>query len=95
MKIAEEMEIPVLMGVLLLKSSSMARYVNEKVSGISIPENIIDEIDSSKDQLQTGIKIAARLTKEAKNICQGVHIMTVGMDNAVPKILNEAGIGIN
>ena len=94
MKIAEDTGIPVLMGVLLLKSSSMARYVNEKVSGITIPENIIDEIDGSANPLQTGIKIAARLTSEAKNICQGAHIMTVGTENAVPKILKEAGIRV-
>jgi 5,10-methylenetetrahydrofolate reductase len=40
----------------------------------------------------TGVEIAARIIKECKDYCQGVHIMALGWENKVPAILDLAGI---
>ena len=40
----------------------------------------------------TGVEIAARVIKECKPYCQGVHIMALGWESKVPALLKEAGI---
>ena len=93
--VAEEMGVPLLMGVLLLKSSSMARFVNKSVSGVSVPDALIAELEDSKDPLRTGVEIAARMVNEAKGLCQGAHIMTVGREDLVREILRQAGFRVS
>jgi methylenetetrahydrofolate reductase (NADPH) len=91
-QLAQAMKVPLLIGVLLLRTPAMATFVNEHVSGIHVPENIIAELESSKDPTQSGIEIAARIITEAKDVCQGAHIMTGGREELVKEILDMVGI---
>ena len=89
---ASKYNVPVLCGIVIIKSPGMANYMNNFVPGVHVPEKLIAELTSSKDPLQTGIEIAARLITEAKEVCDGVHIMNAGKEGLVQQILNEAGI---
>jgi len=82
----------ILAGIVLLKSAAMARYMNKNVSGVSVPDSIIDEMEKAKDKVSTSIEIAARLINELKKICQGVHIMPIGWGKKVPLVLDRAGL---
>lgn len=84
--------VPVLVGIIPLKSAKMARYMNKNVAGINIPRALITEMENAEDKAAKGIEIAARLIKEMKPLCQGVHIMPIGWEKNVPKILDEAGL---
>jgi len=88
--LARRMKVPLLAGVLLLKTPSMARYVNARVPGVEIPENLITELERSADPTKTGIEIAARIIVESKEICQGVHLITGGREELVKEILEKA-----
>ena len=79
-------------GIVLLKSAGMAKYMNENVAGIFVPENLIKEMQETKDKQAKSIEIAARLIKELKPMCQGIHIMPIGWDKLVPKVLDAAGL---
>ncbi len=83
---------PVLAGVMVLKSARMARYVNEKIPGIFVPEALIAELERAASPLETGIEIAARQVRELRGVCQGVHLYTMGLEERVPEILERAGI---
>jgi methylenetetrahydrofolate reductase (NADPH) len=82
----------ILAGIVLLKSAGMARYMNKNVSGVFVPDNLIKEMDETKDRSATSIEIAARLIKELKPMCQGMHIMPIGWDKKVPLVLDAAGL---
>jgi len=86
------MNVPLLAGILLLKTPAMARYVNERVPGVEIPENLITELERSADPAKTGIEIAARIIVESKKVCRGVHIMAGGREDLVKEILEKAGV---
>jgi 5,10-methylenetetrahydrofolate reductase len=88
----KQVKIPVIAGVVLLKSASMARYMNKHVAGISVPENLIQEMEQSKDKTATSIEIASRLIKQLKPMCQGIHIMSIGWEKMVPKVLEASGL---
>jgi methylenetetrahydrofolate reductase (NADPH) len=92
MKRVEGFNVPVLAGIIPLKSAGMARFMNKNVAGVSVPEELIDLMSKTEDKVRTGIEIAARLIKELKGMCQGVHIMPIGWEKKVPAILDAAGL---
>jgi 5,10-methylenetetrahydrofolate reductase len=94
MKAVEYLKTPVMVGIVLLKSAGMARYMNKNVAGVSVPEELIKEIGevSKEDRPQKSVEIAARLIKEMKSLCQGVHLMPLGWDKHVPSILDAVGL---
>ena len=97
MEYARQFKVKMLAGIVLLVSARMAKYMNENVPGIFVPQNLIDELAAAPkgEALNTGIAIAGRMIKQLKenNICDGVHIMAIGKEERVPDILAAAGIG--
>lgn len=89
---ATELGVPLLMGVMVLKSARMARYINKHISGTSVPEKMIEDLENAKEPVRVGLEIAGGLIREAKNICRGVHVMTVGAEELVGQVLEKAGI---
>jgi methylenetetrahydrofolate reductase (NADPH) len=83
---------PVLAGIFLLKSAKNAQFINRCVPGVQIPDHIIDRLERAADPLQEGILIAAEQVKQARQLCQGVHMMAVKREDLIPQILDLAGI---
>jgi len=79
--------VKVLGGILLLKSAKMAHYLNKNVPGVNVPQNLIDELESSTDELKKGIEIASRQVMELKGFCHGAHIMAIGQEESVVEII--------
>ncbi len=92
MKRVEGFNIPILAGIIPLKSAGMARFMNKNVAGVSVPEELIDQMAKTEDKVRSGIEIAANIIKELKGMCQGVHIMPIGWEKKVPAILDAAGL---
>jgi len=92
MKRAASFGVPILAGIIPLKSAGMARYMNKNVAGVSVPEALITRMAETEDKGRTGIEIAAGLVKELKDMCQGVHLMPIGWEKKVPAILDAAGL---
>ena len=90
MKAIAYLNVPVLVGIVLLKSAAMARFMNRNVAGVHVPDNLIEEMDEAEDRAKKSIEIAARLIKKMKPLCQGVHIMAIGWENKVPEVLDAA-----
>lgn len=85
---AKHFPIKILGGILLLKSAKMARFLNENVPGVNVPQELIERLEKSKEPLKTGIEIAREQIKQLREICHGVHIMTVGNEELVEEILS-------
>ena len=83
---------PILAGIFLLKSAKNARFINNYVPGVNIPDSIIQRLANAEKPLQEGIKIAAEQLKLAQSMCQGVHLMAVKREDLIPEILDLAGI---
>ena len=90
--------VPIMAGIIPLKSAGMAKFMNANVPGIAVPQDQIDLLASAKE---TGIKasdlgmdLAAKLIADirAEGLCAGVHIMAIGAERNVPVILEKAGL---
>jgi methylenetetrahydrofolate reductase (NADPH) len=92
MKRVEQYKVPVLAGVIPLKNAGMAKFMNKNVAGINVPQAMIDRISKAEDKMKTGIEMCAELIKALKPMCQGVHIMAIGMEKKVPEIITAAGL---
>ena len=90
----KHLKVPVLVGMVLLKSPAMAKFMNENVAGISVPDSIIKEMADvdKKDRRKKSVEITARLIRGMKDMCQGVHMMPLGWTSEVPKVIEEAGL---
>lgn len=84
---ARPLGAPVLAGVLLLKSARMARYLNDHIPGVRVPEYLIARLETAADPLVEGVAIARELVAAARAYCQGVHLMTLGHEALIPHIL--------
>jgi len=95
MEKAKQFKIPVQLGVIIPKNAGMVNYMKNYVPGISVPQPIIDELKADKEKTAagiTGIEITARIIKECREHCQGIHIMALGWESKVPALLEQAGL---
>ena len=93
MEKVKHLDVPVIAGVVFLKSAGMAKFMNKNVAGVSVPEAIINEMAVEKGKrAEKSIEIAARLVSELKGLCQGIHIMSLGWERHVPTVLEKAGL---
>ena len=87
-------DVPILVGIVMLKTAGMAKYMNRGVPGVSVPDAIIQRMsDAAKeDRQKVSIEICGELVASMKDCCQGAHLMTLGWDRCVPDIIAAAGL---
>jgi len=77
--------------VLLLKSAGMARYIDRNIKSISIPKEMIRDIQKAPDKLKQCVKLAAEIIGDLKEMgMAGVMISTVGWEDKLPQVLDAA-----
>ena len=90
--------VPVMAGIIPLKTAGMAKFMNQNVPGIAVPQDQVDRLAEAKTNGENpgllGIDMAAQLIARIReeNLCAGVHIMAIGAEKNVPVILEKAGI---
>ncbi|NOZ86439.1 MAG: methylenetetrahydrofolate reductase [Deltaproteobacteria bacterium] len=86
----------ILAGITPIKSLKMARYMASKVPGMSVPQELLDRLKGveKKKRKTEGIKIAVETIQKMMEIpgVSGVHIMAIEWEEAVPKIVEGAGL---
>lgn len=87
--------VPVQLGVVLIKSAKMARFMNEKVAGITVPESWIKRLETTPQggARNQCVEMTAEFLKEVSPMCQGVHFMPLGWSELVPKIIEASRNG--
>jgi methylenetetrahydrofolate reductase (NADPH) len=86
-------KVYILAGIIPLKSAEMARFMVEKLGAI-VPKHIFDRMERAPDPKAEGLSIAVRTIKAVKKIegVRGVHVMPVGWEEIVPRLVQEAGL---
>ena len=95
METAKQFGKPVQLGVIIPKNAGMCKFMNRNVAGVHVPQDMIDALAADKERAKagiTGVEIAAKIIKECRPYCQGVHIMALGWEDKVPALLEMVGI---
>jgi methylenetetrahydrofolate reductase (NADPH) len=87
-------KVHIMAGVTPLKSGGMARYMNSNVSGITIPEEILDRMVKAAKPAEEGIELCLEQIEELRGIegVRGVHIMAIEWEHRVAEIVEKAGL---
>ncbi len=85
----------ILAGLTPLKSWKAASYMQKKVSGMLVPDEIIERLKAAEDQKAEGVKICIEQIKHIKENVKGVHgvhIMAIAWEEIVPDIVKASGL---
>jgi len=90
-------KVYIMVGITPLKSYKIATYMNAKIPGVFVPENILKRMETAKEkgnEQEEGLQIALELVEKIKTKpgVHGIHLMPVGWEESVPKIVTEAGL---
>jgi methylenetetrahydrofolate reductase (NADPH) len=87
-------KVYIMAGVVPLKSLGAARYMKNKVSGMIVPDHLIDRMKSAEDPKEEGISICVEQIQHLMTIegVHGVHIMPVAWEKKLPEIVERAGL---
>jgi 5,10-methylenetetrahydrofolate reductase len=88
---AEKFGVPIQVGVVFVKSAKMAKFMNEKISGITVPESWGKNLEglTGEKAKEKCVEMTGDLLKEIAPMCQGVHFMPLGWSDLVPKIIDK------
>jgi methylenetetrahydrofolate reductase (NADPH) len=92
MEAISHLQVPVIAGLIPLRSLGMAEFMNKNISGISVPEEIMFRMKETSYPVEEGLTIASETIKELMKLSRGVHIMPIGSHKNTPKLLSLAGI---
>ncbi len=82
-------DVPIIVGIQLIKSKRMADYINKNIPGVNVPQSIIDRIDKTKDKVSISIDIASSTINKIKKVCQGIHIGAQGWEKHIPRLIEN------
>jgi len=88
----EGFKVPILAGIILIKSSKMARFMNEKIPGIRIPETMVERFDKASDPRSECVKVAVEIIRAIRPQVQGLHLMALGWEELIPEVLSISGL---
>lgn len=84
--------VKIIASVLLLKSPRVIDFVNSRLAGLMVPEPLADRIRGAADPFEEAVRLAIEQVRELRGIADGVHIMPLGADETVARILKGAGV---
>jgi len=86
-----KLNVPVIVGHMMLKSASMARFMNSNLPGVTVPESLIQQLEGLPREriIEKSIQISADLLKQMKPMCQGFHFIPAGWERYVGNVVTE------
>jgi len=86
------LDVPIIVGIIPLKSAKMARFMNEKIPGVKVGDELVARMEHTDDPTREGLVIAAETIKGIRKMCRGVHLMPIGQHLNTPGLLEMAGL---
>jgi len=94
MKAVRPYNVKVLAGILLLRNAKMAEFMNANIPGMSVPQEMIDELRAAGNKSEdVGVEIAVRTINAVRSHCDGVHIMAIKGTHRLGEIITKAQLG--
>jgi 5,10-methylenetetrahydrofolate reductase len=81
--------VKILPGIILIKSPRFMQFM-QALPGINIPQKIQNRINFASDSLAEGIKICSETVRELRSFADGVHIMAIGIEQYISRIIKSS-----
>ena len=90
MKQVQPFRVPVIAEVMILRTAGMGKFLNRHFKSGLVPDWVIQKLLSAPDKTKASIELFADTVNSLKDICQGVHIVTIGGEDKLAQYLNAA-----
>ncbi len=102
MELVPDLGAYVLAGIIPLKGPKMAWFMNTRIPGIKIPQEMMERLENAGDSLKgkerieatraEGLRISLETIEAVKNIkdVDGIHIMGVGWEECIPLLVEDS-----
>ena len=89
-------KVSILAGITPMKNVGMAKYMQKRVPGMDVPDEIVKRIGGvpKEKQAEEGINLAVDQIEELKQVAgiRGFHIMAIEWEEKVPEIVERIGL---
>ena len=87
-------QVYIMAGIIPIKSAGMARYMRDSVSGVTVPDSIVNRLQEAKNVKEEGVNIALEVIEQVRQIpgVHGIHIMAVGWEEIVAELVSKSGL---
>ena len=89
-------KVAILAGITPMKNVGMARYMQKRVPGMDVPEEIVKRIGGvpKEKQAEEGVTFAIEQIEELKSVpgVRGFHIMAIEWEEQVPGMVERSGL---
>lgn len=84
-------KVHILVGVDPLRSAEMARYIQNHIPDVTIPDTFVHDLEQSSEPEKTGFEFALELIKKIESIpgVGRIHIMGMRWEKVIPRLLDE------
>lgn len=90
LKHAQTFGVPVIAEVMVLRTAGMARFLNRHLRSGMVPDWIVQKLTRAPDKQKASIEIFTDIVTGLKDLCQGVHIITIGGEEKLKLYLDSA-----
>lgn len=90
LKRVETFGVPIIAEVMILRTAGMAQFLNRHFKSGMVPDWIIKKLASSPDKQKASLEIFGDIVGGLKDLCQGVHIITMGGEENLRLYLDAA-----
>ncbi len=91
-KQADTFGVPVIAEVMILRTAGMAQFLNRHIKSGMVPDWIIKKLMQAPDKERASLELFSDTVKGLKELCQGVHVITIGGEDKLYKYLDAAKI---
>jgi len=82
--------VPVIAEVMIIRTAGMAQFLNRHLKPGLVPDWIIQKLARATDKEKASIELFADTVKGLKDLCQGIHIITIGGEEKLKQYLDAA-----
>jgi 5,10-methylenetetrahydrofolate reductase len=90
LKQVDTFNVPVIAEVMILKTAGMGQFLNRHLKSGLVPEWVIKKLARATDKKKASIELFADIVTGLKDLCQGVHIITIGGEDKLKHYLDAA-----
>ena len=92
MKQVNTFGVPVIAEVMILRTAGMGQFLNRHLQSGLVPDWIIKKMAKAPDKQKSSIEIFTDIVSGLRDLCQGVHIITIGAEDKLRYYLDAAKI---
>jgi 5,10-methylenetetrahydrofolate reductase len=92
MKKVQTFGVPVIAEVMILRTAGMAQFLNRHFKSGLVPERMIKKLAKAPEKQKASIEIFTEIVTGLKDLCQGIHIITIGGEEKLRYYLDAANL---